>query len=148
MANQQQQVWRKAEEAPIAALDTGDIFVPLKKIRDQYYARAQRTLARATDKETGEPVDPNWAWVIDDMRNCGDRVNLLIPKENVDVIPSAETKQEDSQSASEDVSGPQERSDNSTSETIGYQSASEGLESNQETSTTGCGEDRAQSEVS
>lgn len=134
MANQQQQVWRKAEETPIAVLDMGDIFAPLKKIRDQYYARAQRILTRATDKETGELVDPNWAWVIDDMRNCGDRVNLLIPKESVNegetVLGSVKAEQENSQSTSEDVNGSQERSNDNTSTAVGYQSTSEGLESN------------------
>lgn len=79
MATQKEQ-WHKVveEEAPVLIIDTGDSLGLLRAVRDKYYARAQRTLDRATDDETGQLVDPAWAEVIEDIRVSGDRVNALI----------------------------------------------------------------------
>lgn len=62
-------------------IEDGDIHSPLRKVRDQYYARANKLALRSYIEDSNAI-----ALIASGYRQSGDRVNALIPKEELDAI--------------------------------------------------------------
>lgn len=77
-----QTAWRPAEEISAPLIDSeGDGLALLRRVRSQYYNRANKLAARITDDYYEGNLD-NLREYIERLRLCGDRVSLLIPTED------------------------------------------------------------------
>ena len=110
-AQVQQSAWRTAEADNTPMVDAeGDIFAPLRKVRQQYYDQANK-LAQRLDEDYYEGDLNVIREYICKLRDAGDRVGALIPKEEtVDAEPVASSEPviqaaEEGTAASGDITG-------------------------------------------
>lgn len=135
MTAAKQTPWRSTVEDNASVVETdGDIFAPLKRVRQQYYDAANKLVKRRT---TDEGIESKYVEAANALRDCGDRVGKLI---------SIGSECEEATGAIETGSTGYQQDGTSLESSNGYTSGPEDHSVSQENQATNTGDNNSQPE--